>query len=147
MAKKTIGYTTGVFDLFHTGHLNILKKASEHCDYLIVGVTSDQTVFNYKKRYPMIPLEERIEIIKSIKYVDKTVVQNSMDKIKAYELYKFDKLFHGNDWKDSNMYNEIEKKLHNLGVDIIYFEYTKGTSTSILKKHIYYEVKNEKENS
>ena len=63
-----------------------------------------------------------------------------MDKIKAYELYKFDKLFHGNDWKDSNMYNEIEKKLNNLGVDIIYFEYTKGTSTSILKKHIYISI-------
>ena len=144
--KKTIGYTTGVFDLFHVGHLNILKQASEKCDYLIVGVTSDETVDQYKKRYPIIPLQERIDIVQSIVYTDRVVVQQEMDKLRAYELYKFDKLFHGNDWKDSKMYNDIEIKLKAKGVEIIYFEYTKGTSTSELKLQIFNEI-NKNENS
>lgn len=144
LQKKVIGYTTGVFDLFHVGHLNILKQASKNCDYLIVGVTSDETVYKYKKRYPIIPLKERIAIVESIVYTDRVVVQEEMDKLRAYELYNFDKLFHGNDWKDSKMYNDIETKLKDRGVEMIYFEYTKGTSTSELKLQIFNELsKNE----
>jgi glycerol-3-phosphate cytidylyltransferase len=139
--KKKIGYTTGVFDLFHIGHLNILKKAYSKCDFLIVGVTACETVFKYKKRYPVIPLKERLEIIKSLKYVDKVVVQKNMDKFAAWEDLKFDVLFHGNDWKGSKMYDEIEKKLNSKGVEVEFFEYTKGTSTSSLKKYIYEEYK------
>jgi len=141
MKKKIIGYTTGVFDLFHIGHLNILKKASNECDYLIVGVTSCETVKIYKDRFPIIPLKERIAIIEALKFVDKVVVQESMDKISAWEEHKFDILFHGNDWKDSKMYNEIERKLESKGVKTIFFKYTDGTSTSKLKKIIYEEVK------
>lgn len=139
--KQIIGYTTGVFDLFHVGHLNILKKASKECDFLIVGVTACETVFEYKKRHPIIPLKERLSIIKALKFVDKVVVQKSMDKISAWEELKFDILFHGSDWKNSKMYIEIEKKLAKKGVKTVFFEYTSGTSTSTLKKQIYEQVK------
>ena len=140
--KPVIGYTTGVFDLFHVGHLRVLEQASRECDYLIVGVTSCETVFKYKKRYPIIPLKERLLIISALKFVDKVVIQDSMDKIDAWKKYKYDVLFHGNDWKDSEMYNKIEKELRVLDVKTKFFEYTKGTSTSILKKKIYQDVKN-----
>ena len=146
LQKKVIGYTTGVFDLFHIGHLNILKQAAKNCDYLIVGVTSDETVYKYKKRYPIIPLKERLAIVESIVYTDRVVVQQEMDKLRAYELYGFDRLFHGDDWKNSKMYNDIEKKLRDKGVEMIYFEYTKGTSTSELKLQIFNEL-SENENS
>jgi len=139
MDKLTVGYTTGVFDLFHIGHLNILKRAAERCDYLIVGVTSDDTVFTYKKRRPVIPLRERMAIVEAIRFVDKVVVQEEMDKIKAHDRYKFDKLFHGDDWKNSEMYKNIENEFKKRGVEVIYFPYTKGTSTSELKLKIYME--------
>ncbi|MDA7537419.1 adenylyltransferase/cytidyltransferase family protein [Akkermansiaceae bacterium] len=144
MSKKSIGYTTGVFDLFHIGHLNILEKASCKCDYLIVGVTSCETVKSYKGSLPIIPLDERVAIVKALKFVDKVVVQESMDKLLAWEKYKFDVLFHGSDWKDSEMYNEIEKELKIKGVDLVFFEYTTGASTTKLKKIIYEEVKRSK---
>ncbi|WP_417857467.1 MULTISPECIES: adenylyltransferase/cytidyltransferase family protein [Flavobacteriaceae] len=139
--KTIIGYTTGVFDLFHIGHLNILEQASKECDYLIVGVTACETVYKYKGRFPITPLEDRIAIVSSLKFVDKVVVQNSMDKISAWEEYNYNVLFHGDDWKNSPMYNEIEKKLSALGVKTKFFEYTKRTSTSLLKKKIYEDVK------
>ena len=141
---KKIGYTTGVFDLFHVGHLNILKKASENCDYLIVGVTSCETVLKYKGRLPIVPLEERLKIVEAIKYVDEIFIQEEMDKVKAWEKLKFDVLFHGDDWKNSKMYENIENKLKSRGVEIKYFEYTKGTSTSELKTRIYdrYKIEN-----
>ena len=137
MKKKIIGYTTGVFDLFHIGHLNILEKSSKECDYLIVGVTSCETVKLYKDRHPVIPLKERIAIVGACKFVDQVVVQDSMDKISAWNKYKFDIIFHGNDWKDSKMYNEIQKRLKEKGVKTVFFEYTPGTSTSQLKRKIY----------
>lgn len=139
MDKVTVGYTTGVFDLFHIGHLNILKLAAEKCDYLIVGVTSDDTVYSYKKRRPVIPLRERMAIVEAIRFVDKVVVQEEMDKIRAHDRYKFDKLFHGDDWKNSEMYTDIENEFKKRGVEVIYFPYTKGTSTSELKLKIYME--------
>lgn len=134
--KYKIGYTTGVFDLFHIGHLNILKRAKEQCDYLIVGVSTDEVVQNYKHKTPIIPFEERMLIVKSIKYVDKVVPQTTMDKYEAWKKLKFNALFHGDDWKNSDMYIDIEKKLKNEGVEIIYFPYTKGISSSILRKQI-----------
>lgn len=140
--KPIIGYTTGVFDLFHVGHLNILKKASQECDYLIVGVTACETVYQYKKRFPVIPLKERVAIVESIKFVDKVVVQETMDKISAWKNYKYDILFHGNDWKNSPMYNKIEKELRDLSVKTKFFNYTKQTSTTLLKEKIYEQVKN-----
>lgn len=137
MKKYKIGYTTGVYDMFHIGHLNILKKAKENCDFLIVGVSTDELVENYKGKTPIIPFEQRIEIIKSIKYVDKAIPQTTMDKYKVWEQEKFDVLFHGDDWKNSETYNEIENKLKNVGVEFIYFPYTRDISSTQLRKKIY----------
>lgn len=135
MQKYKIGYTTGVFDMFHIGHLNILKKAKEYCDYLIVGVTSDDLV-SYKNTKTIIPHNERMAIVENIKYVDKVVSQDSMDKMAAWGEYKFDAMFVGNDWQGSEVWNEYEKKFSEVGVDIIYFPYTKGTSSTKLRKLI-----------
>lgn len=132
MKGYKIGYTTGVFDLFHIGHLNVLKRAKEQCEYLIVGVSTDEVVQGYKHKTPVIPFKERIEIVESIKYVDKVVPQTSMDKFAAWEKLKFDVIFHGDDWKGSKMYEDIERKFNNIGVDMVFFPYTKGTSSTIL---------------
>ncbi|RQW18719.1 glycerol-3-phosphate cytidylyltransferase [Bacillus sp. C1-1] len=132
--SNIIGYTTGVFDMFHIGHLNILRKAREESDYLIVGVTSDELVKLRKDKYPVIPLEERMEIISHIDYVDQVVIQDTMDKFKAWELYKFNKMFVGDDWKGSPKWNKIEKDFLNIGVEIKYFPYTKHISSSKLRE-------------
>lgn len=129
-----IGYTTGVFDLFHIGHLNILKRAREHCDYLIVGVSTDELVEQYKHKRPVIPYEEREAIVKAIRYVDKVVPQESRDKIAAWQKLHFDKMFVGDDWKGSALFSEVEKTLKPHGVEIIYFPYTQGTSSTKLSK-------------
>ncbi|MBQ7950396.1 MAG: adenylyltransferase/cytidyltransferase family protein [Clostridia bacterium] len=134
--KYKIGYTTGVFDLFHIGHLNILKKSKELCDYLIVGVSTDELVQEYKKKTPMIPFSERVAIVEAIKYVDQVVPQTSMDKFQAWEALKFDVMFHGNDWKNSSLYKEIEEKFQQVGVAVEYFEYTKNTSSTKLQTAI-----------
>lgn len=127
-----IGYTTGVFDLFHIGHLNILKRAKEQCEYLIVGVSTDEVVEEYKKKKPIIPFEERFEIIKAIRYVDKVIPQTSMDKLKAWETLHYDVLFHGSDWKGSAMYDEVEEKLKSVGVDMVFLPHTTGTSSTMI---------------
>lgn len=132
MKKYKVGYTTGVFDLFHIGHLNILKRAKKQCEYLIVGVSTDENVQGYKHKTPVIPFEERIAIIESLKYVDEVVPQTSMDKFAAWENLKFEAIFHGDDWKGSKMYEEIERKFNEVGVDMVFFPYTKGTSSTIL---------------
>lgn len=133
MKKYKIGYTTGVFDMFHVGHLNILEKAKQQCDYLIVGVSTDELVAEYKHKQPIIPFEQRIRIVEAIKYVDKVVPQTSMDKFQAWEELRFNVLFHGNDWQGTEMYNEQQRKLSAAGVETIFFEYTQGVSSSILK--------------
>ena len=136
MKKYKIGYTTGVFDLFHIGHLNILKRAKEQCDYLIVGVSTDENVRKYKNKTPVIPYEERVEIIKAIRYVDEVVPQCNMDKFAAWERLRFNAVFHGDDWKGSSMYNEIEEKLKSVGVDVVFLEHTKGTSSTEITKRL-----------
>jgi glycerol-3-phosphate cytidylyltransferase len=139
--KKIIGYTTGVFDLFHIGHLNILEKAANECDYLIVGVTAGETVKKYKDKYPVTSLEDRMAIVRAIKYVDQVVVQETMDKVEAWKKYRYDVIFHGDDWKNSPMYKEIERNLTGLGVKLKFFKYTDTTSTSTLKLKIFQDVK------
>ena len=129
-----IGYTTGVFDLFHIGHLNILKRAKEKCDFLIVGVSTDELVMQYKNKTPVISFEERVQIVEAIKYVDKVVPQTHRDKFAAWEEYKFDRMFVGDDWKGSPLFTELEEKFKPLGVEIVYFPYTEGTSSTMLKK-------------
>lgn len=136
MKMYNIGYTTGVFDLFHVGHLNILKKSKDLCDYLIVGVSTDELVQIYKSKTPIIPFENRKRIVESIKYVDQVIVQKTMDKLDAWEQLRFEVMFHGDDWKNTPMWREYEEKFKNVGVDLIYFPYTKETSTTIIKKKI-----------
>jgi len=136
MRNKVVGYTTGVFDLFHIGHLNILKKAKEQCDYLIVGVSTDELTIDYKNKMPIIPFVERIEIVKSIKYVDEVVAQKSLDKYEAWERLHYTKLFHGDDWKNTELYRNMQEKFEKVGVEIVYFPYTSGTSSTIIKRFI-----------
>ncbi|MDC3208793.1 adenylyltransferase/cytidyltransferase family protein [Pelagibacteraceae bacterium] len=128
-----IGYTSGVYDLFHVGHLNILRKAKSMCDKLIVGVTTDELA-REKVRRTIIPFNERIEIIQSIVYVDAAVPQDSYDKISAWQKYNFDLMFVGDDWQNSERFNEIENKLNQQNVKIIYFPYTKNTSSTLINK-------------
>jgi glycerol-3-phosphate cytidylyltransferase len=136
MGKKyKVGYTTGVFDLFHIGHLNILKRAKECCEYLIVGVSTDECVQEYKHKTPVIPFEERIAIVEAIKYVDKVVPQVNMNKMAAWRKLKFDAIFHGDDWKGTTLYTKYEKEFAEVGVSLVFLPHTKGTSsTEIAKK-------------
>lgn len=137
MSKKyKIGYTTGVFDMFHIGHLNILKQAKEQCEYLIVGVSTDELVQQSKNKTPIIPYDERVEILKAIKYVDLVVPQYNKDKIAAHDIYKFDVMFVGDDWKGSELFNKCENELNKRGSCVVYFPYTKGTSSTILREKI-----------
>ncbi len=131
--NKIIGYTTGVFDLFHIGHLNILKNAKSMCDKLIVGVSTDDLVA-YKHKKAVIPFKERIEIVRSIKYVDEVVSQEDMNKFDAWEKLKFNVMFVGSDWKNTDKWNNYEKEFNKVNVKIIYFPYTKGTSSTILNE-------------
>lgn len=134
--KYKLGYTTGVFDLFHIGHLNVLRRAKEQCEYLIVAVSTDEVVESYKHKRPVIPFEERRAIVEAIKYVDEVVPQTSMDKFAAWEKYHFDAIFHGDDWKGSHMYDEIEKKLSSVGCDMVFLPHTDGTSSTLLTKKL-----------
>lgn len=128
-----VGYTTGVFDLFHIGHLNILKRAKEQCDYLIVGVTVDELV-GYKGKKAFIPYAERAAIVEAIRYVDRVVPQDSMDKMAAWEKYHFQKMFVGDDWKGTEIWNHWEAEFAKVGTEIVYFPYTKQTSSSQLRE-------------
>ena len=126
-----IGYTTGVYDLFHIGHLNLLKNAKGMCDKLIVGVTVDELVA-YKGKKAMIPFEDRIEIVRSIKYVDAAVPQHNMDKLAACKKLGAKILFVGDDWYATEKWQEYEKEFAKEGIRIIYFPYTKGVSSTII---------------
>lgn len=128
-----IGYTTGVFDLFHVGHLNMLKNAKAMCDKLIVGVTVDELV-SYKHKKAVIPFEERLEIVRSIEYVDVAIPQTSMNKFVAWEKLKFDVMFVGDDWYGTDKWRDYEKQFNEVGVRIIYFPYTKGTSSTLINQ-------------
>jgi glycerol-3-phosphate cytidylyltransferase len=130
MRNKLIGYTTGVYDLFHIGHLRLLKKAKLHCDYLIVGVSSDELVHSYKGKKPVIPLEHRLEIVNALKFVDEVVIQSHRDKFRQFEEYGYDVLFVGDDWKGHPLWVELEEKLKGDGAMIKYFPYTRSVSST-----------------
>lgn len=136
MKKYRIGYTTGVYDMFHIGHLNLLKRAKEKCDYLIVGVSTDEFVREYKYKTPVIPFEERIAIVEAIRYVDKVVPQESMDKFAAWEKLHFNVIFHGDDWQGTDTWNEIEAKFVSVDVEVVYLPYTKHISSTKLREKI-----------
>ena len=127
-----IGYTTGVYDMFHIGHLNVIKNAKKQCDYLIVGVSTDDLVRKEKGKTPVIPFQERMEIVSALKYVDKVVPQIDKNKFAALEKYKFDKMFVGSDWKGTKQWNEFEKQFSKYNVEIVYLPHTDGISSTIL---------------
>ena len=127
------GYTTGVFDLFHIGHLNLLKNAKGMCDKLVVGVSTDELVF-YKSKKAVIPFEERLEIVRSIKYVDAVVPQENMDKFESWKKMKFDIIFVGDDWYNSKKWHKIENNFKKVNVKVVYFPYTKNISSTLINK-------------
>ena len=131
--NMTVGYTTGVYDLFHIGHLNLLKNAKGMCDKLIVGVTVDELVA-YKGKQAMIPFEDRIEIVRSIKYVDAAVPQYDMDKLSACKKLGADILFVGDDWYGTEKWQKYEEEFAREGIKIVYFPYTKGISSTQITK-------------
>lgn len=131
-----VGYTTGVYDMFHIGHLNVISRAKEQCDYLIVGVSTDELVQHDKGKTPVIPFEERAAIVAAIKYVDQVVPQFDKNKYAAWEKYKFDKMFVGSDWKGTPQWNQFEEQFSSIGVEIVYLPHTDGISSTTLTKLI-----------
>ncbi len=136
MGKYKIGFVQGVFDMFHIGHLNILERAKEHCDFLIVGVNSDELVEEYKHKKTIIPCDERVRIIEALKCVDKVIIMHDRDKLKVCQENNINAIFMGDDWKGSDFYNKMEIELKKINVDIVYFPYTKGTSSTILREKL-----------
>lgn len=134
--KYKIGYTTGVFDMFHIGHLNILKRAKEQCEYLIVGVTTDALCQSRKNKLPIICEKDRVEIVESIKYVDKVVLQHDMDKISAVKRYNVDAVFVGSDWQGTSAWINYEKEFKKVGCDVVYLQHTEGISSTILRERL-----------
>ena len=128
--KKIIGFTTGVFDMFHIGHLHLLKKAKNRCDYLIVGISTDELVESYKRKKPIIPFEHRLEIVSALKFVDEVVAVTHRNKYQSFLDVGYDVLFVGDDWKGSEIFNDLEKQLQNHGARIEYFPYTKEVSST-----------------
>lgn len=136
MKKYNRGYTTGVYDMFHIGHLNILRKAKELCDYLIVGVTTDKLCYERKNKYPIIPEEDRKAIVESIRYVDEVVLQEDMDKVRFVRDNNIDVVFVGSDWKGTDAWNNYERLFKDIGCDVVYFEHTDKISSTILRDKI-----------
>jgi len=128
-----VGYATGVFDLFHVGHVNILRNARAMCDRLIVGVTVDELVA-YKNKKAVIPFEERIEIVRACRYCDVAVPQESMDKMDAWQRYKFSVMFVGDDWYQDEKWRGFDKQFADVGVRIVYMPYTKSTSSTLINQ-------------
>lgn len=137
MAKTyKIGFTDGVYDMFHVGHLNMIKEAKKRCDYLIVGVHSDEIVEGYKNRKTVINENDRREIIEAIRYVDKAVINKTRDKLELFKEHHFDVVFIGDDWKGTERWNNFEKILAEIGVTVEYIPYTKGISTTQIREKL-----------
>jgi len=127
-----IGYTTGVYDLFHIGHLNILRNSRAMCDRLIVGVTTDELMLEYKKKRAVIPFGERCEILRALTCVDAVIAQHTLDKLAAWERLRFDVMFVGDDWYSTSKWEEIQRQLEGVGVRTVYFPYTRCTSSTLI---------------
>lgn len=131
-----IGYTQGVFDMFHIGHLNLINRAKEQCNFLIVGVNSDQLVKEYKNKIPVINEKNRATIVQNLKAVDKCVIVNTLDKEKLYGQYQFDAVFIGDDWKGNSRWKDTEIQLSKYGVDVVYLPYTPDISSTGLRGEV-----------
>lgn len=134
MKKYKIGYTTGVYDMFHIGHLNILRRAKEQCEFLIVGVSTDELVENYKGKKTVIPYADRRAIVEAIRYVDKVVPQKNMDKLSTLDELGYNAVFVGSDWQGTDKWNKIEEDYRKKGVDVVYLPHTDGISSTILRE-------------
>ncbi|WP_103502876.1 MULTISPECIES: adenylyltransferase/cytidyltransferase family protein [Streptomyces] len=128
-----VGYAPGVYDLFHIGHLNILRHARSHCDHLVAGVVSDETAQGMKGRPPVIPLVERLEIVRSVRYVDSAFVDTSHDKLEMWRQVRFDVIFKGDDWRGTPKGERLEAAMATVGVEVVYFPYTVHTSSTQLR--------------
>lgn len=136
MKKYKIGYTTGVYDMFHIGHLNILKRAKEQCDYLIVGVTTDALCYARKGKHPIICEAERMAIVAELRCVDQVVPQENMDKLEAVRKYHADAVFVGSDWKGTDAWNRYEQEFAEAGCTVVYLDHTDGISSTILRNRL-----------
>lgn len=136
MKKFKIGYTTGVFDMFHVGHLNILKRAKEQCETLVVGVTTDELCYKRKNKYPIVNERERMEIVAAIRYVDKVIPQADMEKIKPVRKLGADAVFVGSDWKGTASWDQYERDFAEVGCVVVYLDHTDGISSSILREKL-----------
>lgn len=134
--EKIVGFTAGTFDMFHVGHLNLLRNAKERCDYLVVGVNSDELVMNYKHKKPIVPIEERVQIVEAIRYVDQVIVTDTLDKKAAWDKVPFSRLFIGDDWKGSDRWNQTEEEMKQYGVEVVYLPYTKTTNSTLLREKL-----------
>ena len=139
MKKYKIGYTSGVYDMFHIGHLNVIKNAKKHCQRLIVGVSTDEVVKQNKNKNPVIPFDERVAIVKAIKDVNQVVPQERYDiegKIETVKKYSIDVMFVGSDWQGTDKWDKIEEELNKIGCKVIYLPHTDGVSSTLLREKI-----------
>jgi glycerol-3-phosphate cytidylyltransferase len=127
------GYVPGAWDMFHVGHLNILQRARAHCDVLIVGVVTDEELFRAKGKMPIIPLDERIDVVRAMSIVDRVVIDHSTNKIEAWQAYGFDVLFKGDDWRGTAKGDRLEEHMASVGAEVHYFPYTAQTSSTKLR--------------
>lgn len=134
--RKIVGYTQGTYDMFHIGHLNLIKNAKRHCDYLIVGVNADDLVEQYKEKRPIVPLNERVEIVRAIKYVDEVVVTTTLDKKEMWDKLRFDEIYIGDDWKGNERWEQTGKDMEKLGAKLVFLPYTKDTSSTMLREKL-----------
>lgn len=128
-----IGYTQGTYDMFHIGHLNLLRNAKAHCDYLIVGVNSDDLVQSYKNKRPIVPISERIEIVSAIRFVDQTIITETLDKVEMLEKLHFDEIYIGDDWLGNARWEQTGRDMEARGAKLVYLPYTKDTSSTLLR--------------
>lgn len=133
-AARRIGYAAGGFDLFHVGHLNILRHAKSQCDYLIAGVVSDEMLYLTKGTYPVVPLAERLEIVRHISFVDEAVPEVLEDKLDTWRELGFHVFFKGDDWRGTERGKALERRFAAVGVEVVYFPYTVNTSSTILRR-------------
>jgi glycerol-3-phosphate cytidylyltransferase len=129
-----IGYAPGAFDLFHIGHLNLLRRAKEHCDFLIAGVVADEVLVQHKRVTPVIPLSERVEIVRHVCFVDMAHAAMTTDKIEIWRELRFNVLFKGDDWQGTEKGNRLERDFAVLGVEVLYLPYSQATSSSALRR-------------
>jgi glycerol-3-phosphate cytidylyltransferase len=134
MNEQRVGYVPGVYDMFHVGHLNVLRNARLACDFLIAGIVSDEMTFNAKGKLPIIPLAERLEVVRSIRYVDDAVEEDVAEKLEMWQRLKFDVIIKGDDWRGTPKGDKLERDFASVGVEVVYLPYTMHTSSTKLRQ-------------